>query len=363
MKTRRIIQVASVAAIAALAMTGCAANEAGSSDSSASGSSLSGTLNGIGSSAQGAAQTAWQSGFQTTNSGVTVNYDPQGSGAGVTQFTAGAADFAGSDAYLDDDELKATFVGCASGATPVEVPNYISPIAVVFNVKGVDSLNLSASTIAQIFQGKITKWNDAAIAKENSGVTLPDATINTVHRSDDSGTTFNFTDYLHQAASSDWKAEGNKVWSVKVGDGAKGTPGVATAVKNGTNTIGYIDESAAGDLNVAKLKVGDSYVAPSADAAAKVVAESKVASGRADNDLAIDINRTTTASDEYPLVLVSYLIGCSEYKDSAKGALVKAYFGYTTSEAGQEVAAKSAGSAPLSTELSKKVAAAVATIK
>lgn len=363
MKTRRIIQVASVAAIAALAMTGCAANEAPSSDSSASGSSLSGTLNGIGSSAQGAAQTAWQSGFQTANSGVTVNYDPQGSGAGVTQFTAGAADFAGSDAYLSDDELKAKFVGCADGATPVEVPDYISPIAIVFKVDGVKDLNLSASNIAKIFSGKITKWNDPAIAKDNSGAKLPDATINTVHRSDDSGTTFNFTDYLHQAAPADWKEEGNKVWSVKVGDGAKGTPGVATAVKNGTNTIGYIDESAAEGMNVAKLKVGDAFVAPSAEAAAKVVSESKIASGRAANDLAININRTTTASDEYPLVLVSYLIGCSEYKDSAKGALVKAYLGYATSEAGQQIAAKTAGSAPLSKDLSAKVATAIATIK
>lgn len=362
MKTTRIAQLASIAAIATLALAGCAANEAGTSNSGGS-SAVSGTLNGVGSSAQGNAQTAWISGFQQAHSGVTINYDPQGSGAGITQFTSGAADFAGSDAYLDDDELKATFAGCASGSKVVEVPNYISPIVLAYNIDGVKSLKLSPENIAGIFSGKITKWNDPAITADNSGVKLPNATINTVHRSDDSGTTENFTDYVHQTAPKVWKDEGNKTWPLKSGDGAKGTPGVATAIKNGTNTIGYLDESGASGLSFAEIKVGDTWVKPSAEGAAKVVAESKTASGRASNDLAIDVNRTTTASDEYPLVLVSYLMGCEQYKDAKKGALVKSYFSYVTSADAQKAAASAAGSAPLSDALTAKVTAAIATIK
>ena len=161
---------------------------------------MSGTLNGAGSSAQEAAQGAWTAGFQQANTGATVNYDPSGSGAGVEQFLAGAVNFAGSDAYLDDTQIADSKKPCA-GQTALEVPNYISPIAMVFNVDGVDKLQLSPDTAAKIFAGKITKWDDAAIKADNPGAKLPAQTITPVHRSDDSGTTKNFTDYLHQTAA------------------------------------------------------------------------------------------------------------------------------------------------------------------
>ena len=114
------------------------------------------------------------------------------------------ADFAGSDARLKDDELASTFAGCAAGTKAIDLPVYISPIAIVYNVDGVDDLNLDAATIAGIFSGTITTWNDPAIAALNPDATLPSAPITVVHRSDDSGTTKNFTDYLAQNAPTVW---------------------------------------------------------------------------------------------------------------------------------------------------------------
>ncbi|NQX12072.1 phosphate ABC transporter substrate-binding protein PstS [Microbacteriaceae bacterium VKM Ac-2855] len=353
-----------VAAAAAVLLSSCAANEGTSAaGSDASSSSLTGTLTGIGASSQGSAQEAWVAAFQTANPDVTVNYDPQGSGAGREQFISGAADFAGSDSALSDDELTSTFAACAPDTTAIDLPVYISPIAVVFNVEGVDELNLDASTIAKIFSGKITTWNDPAIAALNADVTLPSTAITAVHRSDDSGTTKNFTDYLGKVAPSDWAEKAADTFPFQSGEGAQGTSGVIDAVTNGTGTIGYADASKAGDLGVAKIKVGDEFVEYTAEGAAAVVEGSPLVEGREANDIAINLDRETTDPTHYPLVLVSYAIACSEYADADAAALVKAYIGYIASDEGQAEAATSAGAAPLSADLASKVADAIATIK
>src|SRR5689334_8807037 len=139
----------------------------GSSDdnASASGDGASGTIAGAGSSAQQAAQEAWKANFESANSGATVSYDPIGSGGGRDQFIAGGAtDFAGSDSPFDSDELpKATQRCQGSGGDLVQVPVYISPIAIIYNLSGVDNLQLSPEVTAKIFRGEITKWNDPAI--------------------------------------------------------------------------------------------------------------------------------------------------------------------------------------------------------
>ncbi len=352
------LKIAGLAIAGTIALTGCAANEGATT-----GDSLSGTLNGAGSSAMGSAQEAWIAAFQTANGAVTINYDPTGSGAGRESFIAGAVNFAGSDSYLKDEELALTFAACAPGTTPFEVPVYISPIAVIFNVEGVTDLNLDAATIAGIFKGEITKWNDAAIVALNPEANLPAANITAVHRSDDSGTTKNFSDYLSKTAESIWDGEVSDVFPYQSGEGAKGTSGVVDAVTNGTNTIGYADASKAGSLSIAKLKVGEEFVALSNESAAAIVDASPAVEGRDATDLAIKIDRATTASGAYPLVLVSYLIGCNEYADPAVGALVKAYASYLVSTDGQAHAATSAGSAPLSAALTAKVTAVISAIK
>jgi len=366
-KLTRIAPLGALVAASALVLAGCASNEASADGNTPSGDSsataLSGTINGIGSSAQGTAQQTWIAGIQTANPDLNINYDPQGSGAGRKSFISGAADFAGSDAALSDEELSSTFAMCADGTSAIDLPVYISPIAIAYNLEGVDDLKLDAATIAGIFSGKITKWNDSQIAALNDGVTLPDAAITVVHRSDDSGTTQNFTEYLAANAADAWGQEPSQTFPFQVGDAAKGTSGVAEATKSAKNSITYIDESGAAGLSIAQLKVGDSFVKISADGAAAVVADSPLVTGRGDNDLAIDINRTDTQANAWPLVLVSYLIACQQYKDAATGSLVSSYIQYAASDAAQQAAAAQAGSAPLSAELSAKVIAAAQTIK
>lgn len=352
----RLIAVPAVAALAFGAAACSSSNEADTGNGGDGGSELSGTLSGAGSSAQEAAQQAWQAGFQGVNPDVTVNYDPVGSGGGREQFVAEATDFGGSDAYLEGDELTGAQKRCGE---VVEVPTYVSPIAVVFNLEGVDELNLSPATIAQIFNQKITKWNDPAIAADNPGVDLPNTAITPVNRADESGTTENFVEYLTAAAPKDWPHEVSGDWPIDGGEAAQGTSGVVQAVSNGNGTIGYADASQAGELPHAKVGVGDEFVAYSPEAAAKVLEVSERVEGRGEYDFAYDVARDTTESGTYPIVLVSYAMACATYDDPAQADLVKAYLSYMISEEGQQAAAESAGSAPLSATLRQEFQPAI----
>ena len=244
---------------------------------------LSGTLTGVGSSAMASAQETWVAAFQTANPDVTVNYSPDGSGAGRDAFTGGGADFAGSDRALKVEELMPDALAksrCADGSKAINLPVYISPIAVIYNLEGVDSLKLDAATVAGIFKGEITKWNDPKIAAQNDGVSLPSTNITAVHRADDSGTTENFTDYLHALAPQVWDKEADGEWPYPGGEAAPQTSGVVDAVTNGTGTIGYADASRAGELGVAEIKVGDTYLKYSPEAASAVVDASPLAEDR-----------------------------------------------------------------------------------
>ncbi len=339
---------AAVALSLTVAACGAANEDTGSSSSSSgssSSASLSGSLNGAGASTQTVAQETWKAAFETANPDATVNYDPIGSGGGREQFLAGATQFGGSDAYLKDEELAKLPATCGE---VIEYPVYISPIAVIFNIKGVDKLQLDPQTLAKIFKGEITKWNDPAIAATNSGANLPDEAIVPVHRSDESGTTNNFTDYLNKVAGGVWTDAASGTWPVSGGESAKGTQGVVQAVTAGEGYIGYADASQAGSLGVADVKVGSSFQGPSAEAAAKIVDESTRVSGRSQYDFAIDLKRDTATEGVYPIVLASYALACTTYKDQATADLVKAYLSYTVSPEGQQAAAKAAGSAPLS---------------
>jgi phosphate transport system substrate-binding protein len=345
---------ATVALAGILSLAACGASNEGDASASTTSSGaekLSGTLNGADSSAQQAAMQGWTAGFSKQQPDVTVNYDPVGSGGGREQFIAGGVDFAGSDSALSaDEELPKAKERCGGGDV-FELPNYISAIAVVYNLPGVDKLNLSPETTAKIFSGAITTWNDPAIAADNPDATLPSTKVTAVHRSDKSGTTKNFTDYLDKASHGAWTQGAVDEWPTKGGEAANGTSGVIQAIQGGEGTIGYADESQAGDLGIADIKVGKEFVAPSAKGAAAVVENSQVQSGRGTFDLALDINRTPDSADQYPLVLVSYHIGCVTYDDKSKAGLVKAFMGYVISEDGQKAAADQAGSSPISSKL------------
>jgi ABC-type phosphate transport system substrate-binding protein len=164
-----------------------------------SGGSSTATLNGSGSTFQKPFDQAVIESFQKANSGITVNYAGGGSGKGKTDLQTKTVDFAGTDSTVKETDLPSY-----QGGTILYFPTVAAPITVSFNVSGLDSLKLSPSTLAQIFSGKITKWNDAAIATDNPGVTLPNTAITVVHRADASGTTSNFTKFLTSAAGSDW---------------------------------------------------------------------------------------------------------------------------------------------------------------
>ncbi len=345
--TRALLATAAIAGTAAL--TGCAAvNERGGVPSG--GGALAGTINGAGSSAQQAAMQAWLAGFTKEEPGVTVNYDPVGSGGGREQFLEGGVTFAGSDAALDADELELADERCG-GAGVFELPNYISAIAVVYQLEGVPELNLTPELVARIFDGKITRWNDQALAAVNRGVSLPDLGITAVHRSDKSGTTENFTDYLAAAGGGAWPHEPDGEWPTGGGEAASGNSGVVAAVGGGNGTIGYADVSQAGDLGVASIRVGQEFVAPSPEGAAAVVEGSPLQEGRGTYDFAIELNRTTKDPAEYPLVLVSYHIGCLAYPAQEEAEALAEFLSYVISEQGQLDAAETAGSAPITNTL------------
>ncbi|NEM08977.1 phosphate ABC transporter substrate-binding protein PstS [Geodermatophilus normandii] len=367
LSTRSRAVVLSTALTSTLALAACgASNETdsasgGSDGGSGSGSSaaeLSGDLVGAGASSQQAAMEAWQAGFEGEYPEVSFSYDPVGSGGGREQFISGATDFAGSDAPLDEEELTAAQERCGGGEV-FELPNYISPIAVIFNLEGVDELNLSPDTIARIFSGQITTWNDPAIAEANPDAQLPDTAITPVHRGDDSGTTDNFTDYLFQTAGDVWTSEPDGVWPLPGGEAANGTSGVVGVVESTAGAVTYADASRAGELGVVNVGVGSEFVAPTPESAAAVVENSPALEGRGEYDFAIEVNRQTEGSGEYPVVLVSYHVGCVEYDDQATADNVKAFMSYVISEDGQQAAGENAGNAPISDTLREQAQTAV----
>ena len=370
MKLNRHSRIAATAVMGALALTlsACGSDNATGTSSSAAATTggetmaaLSGQLNGAGSSAQESAMGAWRAGFGAANPDVAVTYDPVGSGGGRTQFLDGSITFAGSDAALSADELTQATTRCF-GSDAMDLPIYVSPIAVVFNLSGVKELNLSPETIASIFDGKITSWDDPAIAADNAGVTLPAATITPVHRSDDSGTTKNFTDYLAKAGNGAWGYDADGVWPIDGGESAQGTSGVVQAVQAGEGTITYADASKAGDLGKVSVKVGDAFVAPSEEAAAKTLDVSPRDDSRTANDIVIKVDRTTTEAGAYPLILVSYLVACQQYDNQSDVDNVKAFLSYVASAEGQSAAESAAGSAPISDALRADVQTAIDSI-
>ncbi|MGY1636076.1 phosphate ABC transporter substrate-binding protein PstS [Geodermatophilus sp. SYSU D00742] len=323
---------------------------------------LSGALVGAGASSQQAAMQGWTAGYAAVQPGVTVDYDPVGSGGGREQFLAGGIDFAGSDAPLDADELTQAAQRCGEAGV-FELPNYIAPIAVVHNVPGVDRLDLSPTTLAAVFAGVVTRWDDPAITADNPGVALPSAAITPVHRSDESGTTENFTEYLAAAGGGAWPHEPDGEWPLGGGEAAQGNSGVVAAVAGGEGTIGYADLSQVGDLGVVRIGVGGEFVAPTAEAAAAVVESSATLEGRGEYDFALELSRTTSGTGQYPIVLVSYHVGCVEYEDQQTAELVADFLRYVVSEEGQAAAAEVAGSAPVSDALRAQAMTAIDAIR
>ncbi|MEY9215057.1 phosphate ABC transporter substrate-binding protein PstS [Thermobifida halotolerans] len=353
MKLSRYGKIAGATLAGALALSACGSDQA--VDSTENGAAAAGsvdcvqgggTLAGAGASSQENAMAAWVAAYTGACADTTVNYDSVGSGAGRSQFIEGAVSFAGSDAAMDEEETEQATERC--GSEVVHLPAYISPIAVIFNLEGIDSLNLKPEVIAGIFNQEITEWNDEAIAADNPDVELPDTPIVPVNRSDESGTTENFVAYLSEAAPDAWPHEVSGDWPIEPVEAAQGSSGVVSAVQGGTGTIGYVDASHAADFGTVAVGVGGEFVPYSPEAAAAIVDSAEPREGNTENDLAVELDYATEESGVYPIVLVSYEIVCMEYPEQSEVDLVKSFLGYVTSEEGQQAAADEAGSAPIS---------------
>ncbi|MBO1767039.1 phosphate ABC transporter substrate-binding protein PstS [Allobranchiibius sp. GilTou38] len=372
MKITSIGRASGVAVAAALALTACgSASNNGSTGSGSSSSSsvaagtktadsscFSGSLSGQGSTAQGNAMQLATTDFASKCSGAKVNYAPTSSGQGITAFLAKQVGWAGSDSALNSEKGEPAKAAAACGSTAWDLPMVVGPIAVAYNLKGVGKLTLTPTLIAKIFSGKITKWNDAAIAAANKGVTLPNTPISVFFRSDSSGTTDNFTNYMNTTDPTDWTAKHAKAWAGKVGQGKPKSAGVGSAVKATDGGITYVEWSYAitNNLPMAQVDNGGGAVALTAATASKA-AEAATIAGTG-NDLKLKIDYATKAAGTYPIVLVTYEIVCSKYADATTGKAVKSFLSYLVSPEFQGKLS-TVGSAPLPSAIQGKVVTAI----
>jgi len=366
---RRIASITGVALAGTLALAGCGSDNNATANSGASGTATkaadctTGTLNGEGSSAQKNAIEQAITDFQTTCPGATINYNPTGSGAGIKQFIAGQVDFAGSDSALSDKpkagstSIEQADADKACGSPAWNLPMVTGPIAVAYNLKGVDKLVLTPAVTAKIFNGLITKWNDPAIMAINKGVTLPAQAIKVFFRSDESGTTDNFTKYLNAAASTDWPAAPGKKWTGK-GEGKEKSAGVANAVKATDGGITYAEWSYARDnkLGIARIDNGAGPVELTGQSVGKAVSAAKQAG--TGNNLKLKLDYATKEAGAYPILLVTYEVVCSKSKDPAKAKLLSTFL-KSFAAADMQTKLQDIGYAPLPAEVQAKVVAAI----
>ncbi|WP_042413098.1 phosphate ABC transporter substrate-binding protein PstS [Streptacidiphilus anmyonensis] len=368
----KALAIGALAVVSSLTLAACGSdnnsNSSASSSPAAGGSSAaassiacsgaSGQLLGAGSTAQANAVTQWVKDFQAACSGVTVNYQATGSGAGITSFQSGKVAFAGSDAAMKPaDVAKTEGTACKSGGKGINIPMIGGPIAIGYNLPGVSNLVLDAPTLAQIFTGKIAKWDDAAIKKLNPTATLPSLPIQTFHRSDGSGTTANFTAYLAAAAPTDYTLQPNKLWAAKGGQAANGSAGLAAQVKQVQGSISYFELSYATQQNITTAQIATGASAPvavSTDAASKAIADAKVTGTAPDLTLDLTSAYTTKADGAYPIDLVTYEIACDKGNAPATLPTLKAFLNYISSTQGQTSVA-SLGYFPLPASLQAQV--------
>jgi phosphate transport system substrate-binding protein len=365
----RAISLGAIAVSGALALTACGSdntsggsNASGNPSSSTNASAIKcdnakGQLLSDGSSAQKNAIDAWVKNFSQA-CGVQINYKAGGSGAGVTSFTQGQIPWAGSDSALKPEEVTASKKVC-SGGQGIDLPMVGGAIAIGYNLNGVDNLVLDAPTLAQIFDGKIKNWNDPAIAKLNPKAKLPDLKIQAFHRSDDSGTTDNFTKYLKAASPANWTYSGGKTWQASGGQSAAQSSGVAQQVKQTNGAIGYFELSYVGDgIKAASIATGAAQpVAPSTDSATKAIAAAKVVG--TGKDLALKLDYNTKADGAYPITLVTYEIACDKGNKADTLPTVKSFLNYIASEDGQKILSGIAY-APMPDEIIGKVRTTIA---
>ena len=297
----------------------------------------------------------WISEYGKLHPKVLIDYQSIGSGGGIKQIQAQTVDFGASDAPMSDAELK------GSPAELLHIPTVLGAVVVTYNVAAITQpLNLSPEVVADIFLGKIKKWDDPRLKQDNPGAALPAADITTVHRSDGSGTTFVFTDYLSKV-SQEWKekvgADKSPKWPG--GQGGKGNEGVTGQIKQQPNTVGYVELAYAvqNKLPVALIKnAGGKFIAPSIDA---VVAAAASASGQTPDDLRVSITNAA-GENAYPISSYTYILAYKEQKDADKGKILVDFLWWGIHDG--EQFAKGLLYAPLPEEIVKRTEAKINSI-
>ena len=316
------VALVATAVLAAACSSSSSTTTSGSSSSGSSSSNLSGTLNASGSTFQLTYQEAAIAAFKSVQPGMTVNYGGGGSGKGRTDLASGVTNFAGSDSPLPAAE-QANF----KGKTVLYFPVFLGPITLSYNLSGLSKpLQLSAPVIANIFQGKITTWNNSAIAADNPGVKLPSGPITLAVRSDSSGTTQNFSLFLMTAAPSVWTLGSSSTinWP-KSARAGNGNGGVASIVKSTPGAIGYVDyaDAKASGLTFASVKNSSgNYIAPSPASASAVGSTITVAP-----DLTFHAV-WSSAPQAYPVTYQSWVLVYEKQPNANDAAMLKAYIGY-----------------------------------
>ena len=317
-----------------------------------SGGSGSVSLQGAGASFPSPLYQKWLSEYGNIHSNIKIDYQSIGSGGGIKQLKEQTVDFGASDAPMSDADLKS-----APGEI-LHIPTVLGAVVITYNLEGVKQpLKFSPEVLADIFLGKIKKWNDPKIAADNPGVTLPASDITVVHRSDSSGTSAVFTDYLSKV-SPEWKekvgAGVSPSWPI--GLGGKGNEGVTGQVKNTPNTIGYIElvYAVKNNLPVAQIKNSSgAFIAPSIDA---VTAAAAASSATMPDDLRVSITNAAGAQ-AYPISSYTYILVYKAQKDAGKGKALVDFLWWGIHDG--EGFAKDLQYAPLPADIVKKAEAKI----
>ena len=362
MKHKRLVAAASLLAAGSIVLSGC---EVPHSSMAYAGEVVNcggkATINASGSTAQANAMTKFIDAYRKACSGQTLNYTSNGSGKGISEFLAGKTDFGGSDIPLSGDQYPAAKHRCG-GADAWNLPVVFGPLAITYNLGSVDSLVLDAPTLAKIFNGTITRWDDPSLTALNAS--MPSEDIHVVFRSDASGTTDNFQDYLQAASGGAWKQGTGKAFNGGVGTGAEGNNGTAAAVKATEGAISYNELSFAlqQGLFAAEIKTPASRrslrpVRIGTDTVGKTITGAKIIG--TGNDLVLDLSSfyNPAQPDVYPIVLATYEIVCSKYADADTAKAVKAFLQAAIGPGQVDLARN--GYIPLSPDFQARVSSAV----
>lgn len=350
-----------LALVAAVAATACGSddNTRGVARRVEVANCATGTLTGGGSTFQKNIVLQWIKDYGGACTGATVGYNATGSGAGIAQFGEGTIDFAGSDSLMKDDEQAKADARCGRDNKAIHLPVTAGAIVLTYNVRGVDDLQLSAPTIAGIFQGTVKRWDDPAIRADNPGASLPSTPVQAVHRSDSSGTTDVFSKFLDAMSGGAWTVGTGKELKWPRGQAAKSSDGVTNVVTFTDGAITYTELSFATETDLAIAKVRNAsgaYVAADGTSVSKALASARLDESK--GDLRATIDYATTEPGAYPVSAVSYVIVCD--RGNAKPAILRSFVGYAVGDG--QTTAEELGYAPVPPAIGSKLAAAVGAI-